>query len=59
MSTTGSDLETPPPREDPEAVIREELGDHREAIEALAELDMGVLSEDARTILTILDQDDS
>ena len=45
-------------RDDPEAVIHEELGDHREAIEALAGLDMGVLSDDARQILDILDQED-
>jgi len=51
--------ETPPPREDPETIIREEFSEHREAVEALADLDMGVLSEDAQTILTILDQDDS
>ena len=48
----------PNPRDDPEAVIHEELGDHREAIEALAGLDMGVLSDDARQILEILDQEE-
>jgi len=47
MSTTDNDTETPDPRDDPEAVIHEELGDHRDAIEALADLDLGVLSEDA------------
>lgn len=56
MSTTGGDLDSPPSREDPETVIQEELGEHREAIEALAELDLGVLSEDAQQILQILDQ---
>jgi hypothetical protein len=48
----------PNPREDPVAVIHEELGDHREAIEALARLDMGILSDDARQILEILDQEE-
>jgi hypothetical protein len=48
----------PNPRDDPEAVIHEELGDHREAIEALAGLDMGILSDDARHILEILDQEE-
>jgi hypothetical protein len=48
----------PNPRDDPEAVIQEELGDHREAIEALAGLDMGILSDDARQILQILDQEE-
>lgn len=59
MSITDNGGETPDPRDDPEAVIREELGDHRDALEALADLDMGVLSEDARKILRILDQEDS
>lgn len=50
--------ETPDPRDDPEAVIREELSGHRDAIEALAEMDdLGVLSEDARKALEILDQE--
>jgi len=49
----------PDPRDDPEAVIHEELGDHRDAIEALADLDLGVLSEDAEKALRILDQEES
>ena len=59
MSTTDNDTETPDPRDDPEAVIHEELGDHRDAIEALADLDLGVLSEDAEKALRILDQEES
>lgn len=59
MSITDSDsTDQPNPREDPETVIREELGEHKDAIEALADLDMGVLSEDARRALEILDQED-
>ena len=56
--TQSSGNEGPNPRDDPEAVIHEELGDHREAIEALAGLDMGILSDDARQILEILDQEE-
>jgi hypothetical protein len=56
VSTIGDDSGGPPPREDPKTVIQEELGEHRQAIEALADLDLGVLSEDARHILRILDQ---
>jgi hypothetical protein len=59
MSTTNNDTETPDPRDEPEAVIQEELGDHRNAIEALADLDLGVLSEDAEKALRILDQEES
>ena len=59
MSTTDNDTETPDPRDNPEAVIHEELGDHRDAIEALADLDLGVLSEDAEKALRILDQEES
>lgn len=59
MSITDNGSEAPDPRDDPEKVIREELGDHREALEALADLDMGVLSEDARKALQILNQEDS
>jgi hypothetical protein len=59
MSITHDDNERPDPWDDPEAVIREELGPYREAIEALADLDMGVLSEDAEQALEILDQEDS
>ena len=59
MSVTQSNSDDGPnPRDDPEAVIHEELGDHREAIEALAGLDMDVLSDDARQILDILDQEE-
>lgn len=58
MSITNDDSQdTPDPRDDPEAVIKQELGDHRNAIEALAEMDLGVLSEDARQALEILDQE--
>jgi len=57
MSISNDD--TTDPREDPETVIREELGPYREAIEALADLDMGVLSEDAERALEILDQERS
>jgi hypothetical protein len=56
--TQSSGDEEPNHRDDPEAVIHEELGDHREAIEALAGLDMGILSDDARHILEILDQEE-
>jgi hypothetical protein len=56
MSITGQNPHAPDPRDDPEAVIREELGDHRDALEALADMDLGVLSEDARQALEILDQ---
>jgi hypothetical protein len=59
MSTTDNDIETADPRDDPEAVIQEELGDHQDAIEALADLDLGVLSEDAETALEILQGDHS
>ena len=56
MSVTQSRSDDGPnPRDDPEAVIHEELSDHREAIEALAGLDMGILSDDASYILEILD----
>ena len=59
MSVTQSRSDDGPnPRDDPEAVIHEELGDHREVIEALAGLDMGILSDDARQILEILDQEE-
>jgi hypothetical protein len=57
MSTTDNDTETPDPRDNPKAVIHEELGDHRDAIEALADLDLGVLSEDAEKALEILEGD--
>jgi hypothetical protein len=45
------------PRDDPEAFLRECFdGDgDREVLEALAELDLGPLSEDARQIVRILD----
>jgi len=56
MSTTNNDTETPDPQDDPEAVIHEELGDHVEALEALVDLDLGVLSEDARKALEILEE---
>ena len=56
--TQSSGDDRPNPRDDPKAVINEELGDHREAIEALAGLDMGILSDDARQILEILDQEE-
>lgn len=60
MSTTNDTDDRPDPRDDPEAVIREELGEHREALEVLAEMDdLGVLSEDARKALAILDQEES
>ena len=59
MSKTHNDTETPDPRDDPEAVIHEELGDHRDAIKALADLDLGVLSEDAEKALRIIDQEES
>jgi len=52
-----TDVDAPNPRDDPEAVIREELGDHREALEELAELNLGPLSDDARKALAILDGD--
>lgn len=55
MSTTNKDGDVPDPRENPKAVIHEELGPHRDAIEKLAELDMGVLSDDAETALDVLD----
>lgn len=48
----------PYPRDNPEEFICERFRDHREVIEALAELDMGILSEDAETILEILDQEE-
>lgn len=53
------DTETPWPQDDPAAVVRAELAGHREAIEALAAMDLGVLSADARQAVEILDQDDS
>lgn len=51
--------ERPDPREDPETVIGEELSEHREAIEALADMELGVFSMDACQILDILDQEES
>jgi hypothetical protein len=59
MTLAHGNNERPDPRDDPEAVIREELGPYRDAIEALADLDMGVLSEDAQKALEILDQEGS
>jgi len=58
MSTT-DDTDSPDPRDDPEAVIREELGDHRDVLEVLADMNMGELSEDARKAVEILDQEGS
>lgn len=58
MSVTDADP-APDPRNDPEAVIREELGEYRETVEALADLDLGVLSEDARRVLEVLGQEES
>jgi hypothetical protein len=52
-----TDTDAPNPRDDPEAVIREELGDHRDALEDLAEMDLGPLSADAEKALSILDED--
>jgi hypothetical protein len=52
-----TDTDAPNPRDDPEAVIREELGDHREALQDLAEMDLGPLSADARKALAILEED--
>ena len=45
--------------QEPAEFIRDRFDDHREAIEGLAELDLGELSEDAERILAILDQEDS
>ncbi|AUX09233.1 hypothetical protein AArcSl_1604 [Halalkaliarchaeum desulfuricum] len=58
MSRSSSINAADPPAidEDPHSVIEEELGDHREALEALAEMDLGVLSADARRALEMLDQ---
>jgi len=46
----------PHPRENPKAVIREELGEHREVLEVLADMDLDELSEDAEKALAILDE---
>jgi len=57
MSRYPGDVDGKPhPREDPEAVIREELGEHREVLEVLADMDLDELSEDARKALEILDE---
>ena len=48
----------PDPRDDPEAVIREELSEHRDVLEVLADMDLGELSEDAQKALAILDQEE-
>ena len=56
--TQPSGDEGPNPREDPEAVIHEELGDHSEVMEALEGGDRGMREEDARQILQILDQEE-
>lgn len=59
MSITNDDsTDTPDPRDDPEAVIREAFSGHREEVERLAAMDMGVLSEDAQQILEVLDQEE-
>ena len=52
-----TDADAPNPRDYPEEVIREELGEHQEALEELAELDLGPLSADARKALSILEGD--
>jgi hypothetical protein len=56
MSTI--DNPDPDPRDDPEAVIREELSEHRDVLEVLADMDLGELSEDAQKALAILDQEE-
>jgi hypothetical protein len=54
MSTTDN---TPDPRTDPEAFIRDEFDGLEHVLEAIADGDFDELSDDAAAILEILDQD--
>jgi hypothetical protein len=57
MSTT-TEKDLPDPRDEPKEVIREELGEYRDELEALADLGMGKLSQDAERALNVLQEVD-
>jgi len=56
MTQTESNLN---PRDNPEEVIHEELEGHEDVIEAVAELNLGKISEDAQVALEVLQDEDN